>query len=257
MARGETYEEFVEKYKPKLTTDDCYTPEAIYDVVKDWAVKEYSLQGRAVMRPFYPGGDYENETYPEGCVVIDNPPFSILTKICRFYQQRNIMFFLFAPSLTSINTTRHEGISLVQTYSDITYENGATIKTAFLTNIATEAYKVRTAPDLQRALEVANKGLYLKKQMPKYAYPDEVLTGASLFRISAVPFGVRAEDMYFIRELDAQKEKGKGLFCGGYLLSEKATAEKTIAEKAAAEKADVTQWLLSDRERALQKQIGQ
>lgn len=26
MAYGETYEEFVEKFKPKKTTDDCYTP---------------------------------------------------------------------------------------------------------------------------------------------------------------------------------------------------------------------------------------
>lgn len=26
MAKGENYEEFVEKFKPKKTTDDCYTP---------------------------------------------------------------------------------------------------------------------------------------------------------------------------------------------------------------------------------------
>lgn len=24
--KGESYEEFVEKFKPKKTTDDCYTP---------------------------------------------------------------------------------------------------------------------------------------------------------------------------------------------------------------------------------------
>ena len=28
MAKNETYEEFVDKFKPKLTTDDCYTPPA-------------------------------------------------------------------------------------------------------------------------------------------------------------------------------------------------------------------------------------
>ena len=27
------YDEFVEKFKPKLTTDDCITPPEIYDVV--------------------------------------------------------------------------------------------------------------------------------------------------------------------------------------------------------------------------------
>ena len=26
MAYNESYEEFVDKFKPKLTTDDCYTP---------------------------------------------------------------------------------------------------------------------------------------------------------------------------------------------------------------------------------------
>ena len=29
MGKGETYEEFVDKFKPKLTTDDSYTPENV------------------------------------------------------------------------------------------------------------------------------------------------------------------------------------------------------------------------------------
>lgn len=33
MAQGETYEQFVDKFKPKKTTDDCYTPPAVMDVV--------------------------------------------------------------------------------------------------------------------------------------------------------------------------------------------------------------------------------
>lgn len=40
MSKSNTYEEFVDKFKPKKTTDDCYTPGAIYEVVKDWAIKE-------------------------------------------------------------------------------------------------------------------------------------------------------------------------------------------------------------------------
>lgn len=58
--KSKTYEEFVEKFKIKKTTDDCYTPPYIYDAVKSWAVNEYGLEGRPVVRPFYPGGDYEN-----------------------------------------------------------------------------------------------------------------------------------------------------------------------------------------------------
>lgn len=39
MAYNETYEEFVEKFKPKKTTDDCYTPPEVYKLIKDWVVK--------------------------------------------------------------------------------------------------------------------------------------------------------------------------------------------------------------------------
>ena len=88
---GQEYEDFVEKFKPKLTTDDCYTPDAVYEAVRDWATKEYNLAGREIVRPFWPGGDYEQFEYPEGCVVIDNPPFSILAKIKAFYAERNIV----------------------------------------------------------------------------------------------------------------------------------------------------------------------
>ena len=73
------YEEFVNKFKPKKTTDDCYTPDVIYDAVRDWAVREYSLSGARIIRPFWPGGDYQSEDYSGDCVVIDNPPFSILS----------------------------------------------------------------------------------------------------------------------------------------------------------------------------------
>ena len=54
--KSKTYEEFVEKFKPKKTTDDCYTPPAVYEAVKDWAVKEYDIEGKEIVRPFYPGG---------------------------------------------------------------------------------------------------------------------------------------------------------------------------------------------------------
>ena len=94
------YEEFVEKFKPKKTTDDCYTPPIVYDAVLDW-VRKNIIGDRPVVRPFYPGGDYKNYDYPEGSVVVDNPPFSIFAKICDFYVARSIPFFLFAPGMTT------------------------------------------------------------------------------------------------------------------------------------------------------------
>lgn len=79
------YDKFVEKFKPKKTTDDCYTPPNVYEAVAQWVAREYGLEPSRFVRPFYPGGDYEHHEYPAGCVVVDNPPFSIITPILRFY----------------------------------------------------------------------------------------------------------------------------------------------------------------------------
>ena len=135
MAKGETYEEFVEKFKPKKTTDDCYTPPEIYEAVKGWACKEYGIDQDSIVRPFWPGGDYEHFDYPEGCVVLDNPPFSILTKICEFYLERGIDFFLFAPSLTCFSGRKTiMRMNHVICNCAITYENGAVVRTSFVTS---------------------------------------------------------------------------------------------------------------------------
>jgi hypothetical protein len=37
------YQGFLDKFKPKKTTDDCYTPDNIYNVVLDWVVNEYGI----------------------------------------------------------------------------------------------------------------------------------------------------------------------------------------------------------------------
>lgn len=68
------YEGFVEKFKPKKTTDDCYPPPLVYDAVADWTAKEYGLDRADFVRPFYPGGDYEHFDYV-GKIVVDNRPF--------------------------------------------------------------------------------------------------------------------------------------------------------------------------------------
>ena len=108
-ALHDDYEGFVDKFKPKLTTDDCYTPPEVYDVVAGWVAAEYGLDRSGFVRPFWPGGDYEAFDYPEGCTVVDNPPFSILSKIVRFYLDSGIRFFLFCPSLTAMSGRRNFG----------------------------------------------------------------------------------------------------------------------------------------------------
>lgn len=75
------YEGFVEKFKPKKTTDDCYTPPAVYDYVLQYVADHCDIDGMTVVRPFYPGGDYESLVYPDNCVVIDTRPFRSSLKL--------------------------------------------------------------------------------------------------------------------------------------------------------------------------------
>ena len=52
------YDGFVEKFKPKKTTDDCYTPQPVYDAVLEWVRDEYHVdESTPILRPFKPGGD--------------------------------------------------------------------------------------------------------------------------------------------------------------------------------------------------------
>ena len=184
---------------------------------------------------------------------MDNPPFSILSKICKTYMRHGIKFFLFAPYLTNFST-RAAGMCHVITDADVTYENGAIVNTAFVTNLDT--MEIRTAPDLRELItrEDEKNRREGKKVLPKYEYPDEVATSSMFGYLSkyGIRFAVAPEDCYFVRGLDDQKRMKKSIFGGGYLLSKKAAAEKAAAEKAAAEK-----WKLSDRELAIIKSLGE
>lgn len=50
----EDYDGFVEKFKPKKTTDDCYTPPAVYDAILGWLRENVDIENRVIVRPFYP-----------------------------------------------------------------------------------------------------------------------------------------------------------------------------------------------------------
>lgn len=251
------YAAFVEKFKPKKTTDECYTPDNVYAAVHDWAVKEYSLEGARIIRPFYPGGDYTKEDYSGNCAVIDNPPFSIFAEICRWYNQRGIRFFLFGPAKTIFSGSGLDGINYVICGLSIMYDNGASVDTSFATNMG--QYKIMVAPDLYEAIKAADdeNRKEVTKSLPKYDYPDHVLTAARIQRIAKYgqSLRIRAEDCAFIRALDSQRGAGKAVFGGGFLLSEKAAAEKA-AEKAAAEKAGAKIWELSEREKEIIRRLG-
>ena len=255
--KTEDYRQFVDKFKPKLTTDDCYTPKNVYEAVRDWAVRRYGLEGVEIVRPFWPGGDYQSAEYSEGCVVIDNPPFSILSEICRWYMERGVRFFLFAPTLTLFSVASG-ACGYLTCGVTVTYENGANVSTSFVTNLG--EYKIEVSPDLHETVKEANdrnlKGE--TSELPTYAYPPEVASAGTLLPLARRGQGlyIRAEDAAFVRVLDSQKAEGKAIFGGGFLLSEKAAAEKAAAEKAAAEKAAAVKWQLSEREMEIVKSLG-
>lgn len=263
MERGELsdddeeYQEFLKKFEAKKTTDDCYTPDNIYNAVRDWAAEKYEIGNAAIVRPFYPGGDYKSEKYPSGCVVIDNPPFSIISEICEWYTSKRINFFLFAPTLTLLGIMRGSA-NYVVCGCGVVYENGASVNTSFVTNMG--GNKIVAAADLREILDNENKKNLKKlhRELPKYSYPDEVLTATMLCYIAAhgVSLEISERDVHFIRALDAQKASGKGLFGSGFLLSEKAAAEKAAAEKAAEEKVNTDIWELSEREWAIVRGLG-
>lgn len=152
------YEQFVEKFKPKLTTDDCFTPPEVFEAVKRWVSQQYGVTDEQIVRPFWPGGDYESYPYPAGCVVLDNPPFSILARIQEFYMQRSIHFFLFAPCLTLLSCRKNVmGINHIAVDANITYQNGARVRTGFVTNLGSGGVILQTAPELCRAIDAAQR----------------------------------------------------------------------------------------------------
>ena len=269
MARGEIteedeeYQEFLEKFKLKKTTDDCYTPAPVYDAVARYIEETYGIARDRFVRPFYPGGDYQNERYPEGCVVVDNPPFSIMSEILRFYDRKGIGFFLFAPTLTLFSSS--STCTALPCTLPVIYENGASVNTSFLTNLEPKDIRFRSAPKLQAMVQegIDEFTKTLKKQLPKYSYPPHIITSTWVGILSrlGIDFVVPVAESEGISGLDAQKASGKAIYGKGYIVSdavraerEKAEREKAEREKAEREKAE--RWELSDRERMIIQRLN-
>ena len=257
---SEAYTEFVEKFKPKKTTDDCFTPPEIYEVIADWVSKEYGISRARFVRPFYPGGNFEKYDYAPDAVVVDNPPFSIITKIVRWYLRNEVHFFLFAPTLTLFSAVMNiDRCCAFPTGVSVVYANGAEVSTSFLTDLE-DGIRVRTAPELYKAVNAVSERLRRKgkKELPKYSYPDNVITSAIVARWCkyGINYALPADECVGICELESQKATGKTIFGGGLLLSDFAAAERAAAERAAAERAAATRWLLSPSERMVVESLG-
>ena len=128
--------------------------------------------------------------------------------------------------------------------ADITYENGAIVRTAFVTSYGADTV-AQTAPKLGEAISAAMEKIKSerRREKGKYSYPDHVLTAAMLQKYSkyGIKMKVYRGECEAISALDEQRKKGKQIYGGGLLLSERAAAERAAAEE----------WGLSPREREI------
>ena len=246
------YNSFVDKFETKKTTDDCYTPPAVYDAVLEFVKSIYPLDGVHVVRPFMPGGDYENFPYPEKCAVVDNPPFSMCAKIVQFYVKHNIKFFIFTSALTQSNCVRKtwEHVTCIVCGVGIRYENGAVVPTSFITNM-TPDIGVWVCPQLTEAIKVAQAEPDKTKQ--KFVYPDNIITAATIQKLAhhGTELVIPRKSCRYIKDSDTAKAQGRSLFGGGYILSDRAAAERAAAERAAA-----TRLAISPRERRIIEELN-
>ena len=147
----------------------------------------------------------------------------------------------------------------------IVYENGATVKTSFVTSFEPET-AAETSPELTRLVNDTTEKLRQEKSrtLPKYEYPDHIVTAAMMQKMAryGVHFRVRREECQHVRSLDAQRAMKKEIYGSGLLLSDQAAARKQNAEKQAAEKqaagnaGSVIRYGLSERERELVEELN-
>lgn len=236
------YDAFVEKFKDKKTTDDCYTPQDVYDLILDHCRKEwFGTDGYELERPFWPGADFKKHPYKPNSLVFDNPPFSILSHIVAWYIKHGIHFLLFAPALT-LFSRKEQGVTYIVTNTQITYANGAKISTGFVTDMYDHSVRVLVDGNLQYKIRELQAGK-ADVSLPRIDLPDEVTTAARLNKYCRI--GVKVEiskaDSRFISKIGKEQ---KQLYGGGLLLR-KAEAAR-LAE--AARKRETYE--LTDKERA-------
>ena len=167
-----------------------------------------------------------------------------------FYQERGIGFFLFAPTNTMLGAAYKSKAAVIPCDADVTYDNGAVVRTSFITNLEPPDIVLTTYPELHDAICAADKENQQAqhKVIPKYIYPDNVVTTAIVgtWCKYGVKYTVRAADCTFVRTLDSQRPLGKSIFGSGLLLSERAAAERAAAHR----------WELSERELEIIRGLG-
>lgn len=233
--KGESYSEFVEKFKPKLTTDECYTPPVVYDAIRDYVNEHiFSLEGHRIVRPFFPGGDFEHFDYQPNDIVLDNPPFSILARIVKFYLSKKIKFWLFAPREALFNYLRFSGVVCYVSCTQIVYHNGVNVNTSFITNLIDPNIAFIVDGNLRdKIIRIQKEGKQSKtEKRVSYLWDKHIISSSLCGQIckSRITWTVRRQDCVPIDGIGSTKIFGRGA-----LLSDKATLQRIKKEKEARE----------------------
>lgn len=247
---NEEYNDFLEQFEIAKTTDDCYTPKNVYEVIATHVEQTYGLDRDNFVRPFYPNGDYQKEKYKDSDIVVDNPPFSILKEIIEFYSKNNIKYFLFAPAMTSFgNSAIMKYSTIIFSMCSILYENGAKVPTNFLTNLEDSNLLFKVNGDLQDKIEKANNENQPQRKINRYQFPIEVVTSAMMGKYAKykIDFEVKRDEVYKISKLDAQ-EGNDAIYGGGILISKNKVKERELKE--------IKVYELSEREKQIVEHLG-
>ena len=123
----------------KHTGDEYYTQENDFQWFLVFFENVFQVDTSNIIRPFWPGGDYEQEDYTDK-IVMDNPPFSKQKEIIRFYMEKDIPFVLWcdgnAGGLTKyIQEQGRNGLSVIYTRSRFTFKNGKATRCCFVSNM--------------------------------------------------------------------------------------------------------------------------
>lgn len=219
------YKDFVDKFKPKKTTDECYTPDKVYDVVKEWAVNEYEEidKNTEIVRPFCPNGDYQKFEYKENTVVIDNPPFSIFSEIVKFYKEHNIKYFLFYDTRNIFGALKRGNNIVIGNV--VIYHNGAKVNTSFCTNMGDS--KITVDGDFIKKIKEAND--VLKEEHIKLDYPGCVMNFSRLQKLGRKGgyFKIKNGDCFKL----VNKVGGKAVYDNVALISARCQAALQKAEQ--------------------------
>ncbi len=158
-------ETFLKLKVPKVPSDECYTKKEDMEEIHNYFIKNFNIKKKQIVCPFFPGGDYKSVDY-KGKVVIDNPPFSIISNILDFYYINNVKFVLFGNVLTILNRISkyyknyNKKLGMFFLSRNLIFENGLKLCICLFSNINDDIRYIELSNDTKE--KKVKKQIFLK-----------------------------------------------------------------------------------------------